>query len=139
MVRFLPQMDGFMVSKVLKRNPETKHIPIIFVSSLNTKEDLLNAIKSGGIDYIVKPFEASDLLEGRESPKGFRGRGRFLTRRPGGGHVRDRAAHRFGAEHLQASLDAYCFRHSGRFCAGPGLGLGLLHGCVSEFEIQLGF
>lgn len=58
----MPQMDGFMVSKVLKRNPETKHIPIIFVTSLNTKEDLLNAIKSGGIDYIVKPFEASDLL-----------------------------------------------------------------------------
>ncbi|MFC1607311.1 two-component system response regulator [Candidatus Latescibacterota bacterium] len=58
----MPKMNGFMVSKVLKLNPETKNIPILFITSLNTKEDLLKAINSGGIDYIVKPFNSSDLL-----------------------------------------------------------------------------
>ena len=58
----MPKMNGFMVSKVLKLNPDTKNIPILFITSLNTKEDLLKAISSGGIDYIVKPFNSSDLL-----------------------------------------------------------------------------
>ena len=58
----MPKMDGFMVSKALKLNPDTKNIPIIFITSLNTKEDLLKAINSGGIDYIVKPFDSTELL-----------------------------------------------------------------------------
>ena len=58
----MPIMDGYMVSKVLKLNPETKDIPIIFLTAARVKEDIQKAIRAGGVDYIIKPFNASDLL-----------------------------------------------------------------------------
>ncbi|MBT4483500.1 MAG: response regulator [Candidatus Latescibacteria bacterium] len=58
----MPKIDGYMAGKVFKRNPSTKNIPIIFFTAKKTKDDILKAITSGGIDYIAKPFNISDLL-----------------------------------------------------------------------------
>ncbi|MBT4484658.1 MAG: response regulator [Candidatus Latescibacteria bacterium] len=58
----MPKYDGFMICKILKRSSETKNIPVIFLTAKKSKEDLVQAIKSGGSDYIVKPFSATDLL-----------------------------------------------------------------------------
>jgi PleD family two-component response regulator len=58
----MPKYDGFMIGKVLKRNKETKDIPIIFLSGKKSIEDINRAIKAGGSDYIVKPFRPSDLI-----------------------------------------------------------------------------
>ncbi len=58
----MPDFDGFMTGKVLKRNINTKQIPIIFLSAKKTKEDINKAIQAGGSDYITKPFSPSDLL-----------------------------------------------------------------------------
>ncbi len=58
----MPDFDGFMTGKVLKRNINTKFIPIIFLSAKKTKEDINKAIQAGGSDYIMKPFSPSDLL-----------------------------------------------------------------------------
>ena len=58
----MPKMDGFMVGKILKRNPETHNIPIIYLTARKSKEDLQKAIISGGVDYLVKPFKLSDLM-----------------------------------------------------------------------------
>jgi CheY-like chemotaxis protein len=59
----MPMMDGFQAGKVLKRNPETKDIPIIFLTARKSKGDLQQAIMSGGVDYLVKPFQSSELIE----------------------------------------------------------------------------
>ena len=58
----MPRFDGFMAGKVLKRNAGTKDIPIIYLSGKKTKQDITAAIQAGGSDYIVKPFNPSDML-----------------------------------------------------------------------------
>ncbi len=58
----MPGFDGFITCKVIKRNVQTKDIPVIFLTGKKSKEDLKKAIQSGGVDYIVKPFQPSDLL-----------------------------------------------------------------------------
>lgn len=58
----MPGMDGYEVCRQLKADPETKDIPIIFLSALNEVFDKVKAFKTGGVDYITKPFQAEEVL-----------------------------------------------------------------------------
>ncbi|MCT7965235.1 response regulator [Laspinema sp. D1] len=58
----MPEMDGYEVCQKLKDNPQTKDIPIIFLSALTEGFDKAKAFKSGGIDYISKPFQMEEIL-----------------------------------------------------------------------------
>ncbi len=58
----MPKFDGYMTCKVLKRITVTKDIPIIFLTAKKTKEDIKEALRAGGSDYIAKPFSPSELL-----------------------------------------------------------------------------
>jgi len=60
----MPQMDGFEVCKKLKEDIYTQHIPIIFVSSLNDKDEQEQAIQLGGDDYVSKPV-VKDILQNK--------------------------------------------------------------------------
>jgi CheY-like chemotaxis protein len=55
--------DGYQTCRKLKRDDETKHIPVIMVSSKNNEVDRKWAIKLGALDYIVKPYVDADLLQ----------------------------------------------------------------------------
>jgi len=56
----MPKMDGFtLAEKVIKINPE---IPVVFLTARKMKEDKLKGLKLGADDYIVKPFEADELV-----------------------------------------------------------------------------
>ncbi len=57
----MPEMDGYQVCEQLKRDEATAPIPVIFVSALNDAADKVKAFDSGGIDFIVKPFQFEDL------------------------------------------------------------------------------
>jgi putative two-component system response regulator len=52
----MPEMDGYEAIKILKSNSKTKHIPVIFLTSMNHSTDELNGLNLGAIDYITKPF-----------------------------------------------------------------------------------
>ncbi len=52
----MPEMDGFEVCKRLKTDEKLARIPVLFLSALNETADKLNAFRSGGVDYITKPF-----------------------------------------------------------------------------------
>jgi len=52
----MPEMDGYEVCKILKGDPETKDIPIIFISAFDEPEDIVKGFSLGGEDYITKPF-----------------------------------------------------------------------------------
>ena len=59
----LPGIDGGEVHRILKSNPETKDIAVIFLSGLYTKNDEAKAGQSVGYDSIAKPYESAELLE----------------------------------------------------------------------------
>jgi putative two-component system response regulator len=58
----MPEMDGFEVCRRLKADQQLSHIPVIFLSALNDTKDVLQAFSAGGVDYIVKPFQAEEVL-----------------------------------------------------------------------------
>ena len=57
----MPVMDGFEISKILKANPETKNIPIIFLTAFVEPEKILKGFELGAVDYITKPFNIPEL------------------------------------------------------------------------------
>ena len=54
----MPEMDGYEVCKRLKADPDTKNIPVIFVTSMGDMEDESKGLELGAIDYILKPVRA---------------------------------------------------------------------------------
>jgi len=57
----MPGMDGFEVCKILKEKPETKDIPIIFLTARSESLDIVKGFQLGGVDYITKPFNREEL------------------------------------------------------------------------------
>lgn len=56
----MPKMDGFtLAEKIIKINTE---IPFVFLTARKLKEDKINGLKLGADDYIIKPFEADELV-----------------------------------------------------------------------------
>lgn len=56
----MPKMDGFtLAEKIIVSNPET---PIVFLTAKGMKEDKIRGLKLGADDYVVKPFEADELI-----------------------------------------------------------------------------
>ncbi len=58
----MPGMNGFSLCRKLKENKQTSDIPLIFLTSLSQKEDIIEGFNAGGNDYIVKPFNRQELL-----------------------------------------------------------------------------
>ena len=58
----MPDMDGFEVCRLLRENQNLCDVPIIFISALNETKDIVKALKTGGADYITKPFSYEEVL-----------------------------------------------------------------------------
>ena len=58
----MPGIDGFEVCRRLKQIPETKEIPIIFLSALTDSDSTVRALELGAMDYIHKPFRQEEIL-----------------------------------------------------------------------------
>jgi putative two-component system response regulator len=58
----MPGMNGYEVSKALKKNPVTRDIPIIFLTAMTDVGSKIKAFKLGGVDYVTKPFNEHELL-----------------------------------------------------------------------------
>jgi len=58
----LPKMDGYEVCTRLKKDPETKFIPIIMLTALKELKDKVRALEVGADDFLSKPFENIELL-----------------------------------------------------------------------------
>ena len=58
----MPEMDGFSVINILKNDPLTSEIPVIFLSAKADVESIEKGFKLGAVDYISKPFQPSELL-----------------------------------------------------------------------------
>src|SRR5690349_12211055 len=57
----MPEMDGFETCERLKLSKKLASVPVIFLSALNAIEDKVKAFRSGGVDYITKPFQLDEV------------------------------------------------------------------------------
>ena len=58
----MPGMDGYEFCRALKASPETRAIPVIFISALGETRDKVKAFEAGGVDYLTKPFQAEEIV-----------------------------------------------------------------------------
>jgi len=58
----MPQMDGLTACRLLKVDPATRHIPVIFLSAKNAPEERLQGLRAGGVDYVSKPFMEEEVI-----------------------------------------------------------------------------
>ncbi len=58
----MPGINGYEVASIIKKNPQTKKIPIIFLSANANQESIRKGFEHGGEDYITKPFDDLELM-----------------------------------------------------------------------------
>ena len=58
----MPDISGFDTAVILKKDEETKEIPIIFLTALNTPADLVHGFQVGASDFLTKPFNKEELV-----------------------------------------------------------------------------
>ena len=58
----MPDLDGFEVCKRLKADEAVAHIPVVFLTARTETEDLVKGFEEGAVDYVTKPFNATELL-----------------------------------------------------------------------------
>lgn len=52
----MPEMDGYEFCRIMKENPNTRDVPIIFISAFDDPADVVKGFNLGGADYVTKPF-----------------------------------------------------------------------------------
>ena len=55
------EISGFRMASMLKKNPQTARIPIIFITAKDTENDTLTGFNLGADDYISKPFSLKEV------------------------------------------------------------------------------
>jgi DNA-binding NarL/FixJ family response regulator len=58
----MPGLSGFDVCRKLKHDPALAHIPVIFMTGLSETTHIVEGFESGGVDYVVKPVRAPEVL-----------------------------------------------------------------------------
>ena len=58
----MPGMDGYEVCEILKNDPETTSIAVIFLSALEDSSAKVRGFLVGGVDYISKPFQSDEVV-----------------------------------------------------------------------------
>ncbi len=62
----MPDLDGYGVLHLLKKNQSTEHIPFIFLTAKSERSDFRKGMEMGADDYITKPFDEIELLKAIE-------------------------------------------------------------------------
>jgi len=63
----MPELDGYGVLHLLKKNPGTENIPLIFLTAKSERSDMRKGMEMGADDYVTKPFEEIELMNAIES------------------------------------------------------------------------
>ena len=58
----MPQMDGWETLKSIRKNENTKYLPVIMITAVNEEHKIVSGLKHGADDYVVKPFILPNLL-----------------------------------------------------------------------------
>jgi two-component system sensor histidine kinase/response regulator len=58
----MPGMDGFEACQIIKTKSENANIPVIFLTAMSEKVNIVKGFEAGGVDYITKPFNKEELI-----------------------------------------------------------------------------
>ncbi len=58
----LPRLSGYEVCQAARKTPELSSMPILMITSLDKKDDVVKGLKSGATDYITKPFSPIEVI-----------------------------------------------------------------------------
>lgn len=58
----MPRMDGFAACRLLAAHPDTREIPIIFLTGANDLDERLEGLSIGGVDYVIKPYDPAEVV-----------------------------------------------------------------------------
>ena len=58
----LPYVSGIEICRRIRRNPETRNVPIIILTARGEENDRIRGLEAGADDYVVKPFSPSELV-----------------------------------------------------------------------------
>jgi len=116
----LPQLSGIEVCRQLRRNPDTRNIPIIMLTARGEETDRVRGLDAGADDYLAKPFSPTELMA--------RMRAVLRRIRPAlademltfGDLVMDMAAHRVTRNGREIKLGPTEFRLLRHFMEHPG-------------------
>ncbi len=59
----LPDTKGPELCKILKNHYDTQHIPVLFLTSMDTPDSIIDCYEQGGENYLSKPISSKDLLK----------------------------------------------------------------------------
>lgn len=59
----MPMIDGWEVLRLLRADTETEHVPVLLLTAKGELRDKMFALQQGAADYVVKPFNKTDLLD----------------------------------------------------------------------------
>ncbi len=60
--RMMPGMDGMTLLRMMKGDPRTRGVPVVFLTARHYGADVIEGLNSGAVDYITKPFNADEVL-----------------------------------------------------------------------------
>jgi len=58
----MPELDGLEMIKIIRANSDLKDVPIIVCSALGREDDIKKAMDAGANDYVVKPYDSTELI-----------------------------------------------------------------------------
>ena len=58
----MPGLDGYDVARRIKANPRTAAVPVIFLTSLKSEDEVVKGFEAGAVDFLSKPFYPTELL-----------------------------------------------------------------------------
>lgn len=58
----MPGLNGFQATRTLTRDPETRSIPVVMITTKDQVTDRIWGLRQGAVDYLVKPVDESDLV-----------------------------------------------------------------------------
>ena len=59
----MPGVDGYQVAATLKRNPDTRDIPVLMLTALDDRNSRMHGLSAGAADFLTKPVDRAELVE----------------------------------------------------------------------------
>jgi len=57
----MPRMTGYDACRLMKANPDLRHVPVVFLSAKGQESEIQSGIDAGADEYLLKPFSPAEL------------------------------------------------------------------------------